>query len=194
MDALKYLQECFSQWKLPAATHLESPPPPRVSPVQHILPHQRQRPPPRVRPLTFPDQDIRVPPTWPLTQDPKVQPKSPLPDSTPVSRLTRSQAQPPPAMLKHAPPHPLEPIAHHTCSRHELSHKLTAQSSASRKYPMLFLTNWSMPVLDEATGASLEYRKLRRHPRYCDVCNKSYSNELGRLCQGTGKDGTGINQ
>ena len=43
-----------------------------------------------------------------------------------------------------------------------------------------------MPVLDNETGESLEYRQLRRHPKYKKVWNTSYSNELGRLFQGFG--------
>ena len=43
-----------------------------------------------------------------------------------------------------------------------------------------------MPVLDNETGESLEYIQLRRHLKYKEVWNTSYSNELGRLCQGVG--------
>jgi hypothetical protein len=43
-----------------------------------------------------------------------------------------------------------------------------------------------MPVLDEKTGKTLEYGQLRKHPKYQKVWNESYSNELGRLCQGVG--------
>ena len=51
-----------------------------------------------------------------------------------------------------------------------------------------------MRVLDKATCASFEYLHLRRQPNYRDLCNKSYSNELGRICQGVGTDDTGINE
>ena len=46
-----------------------------------------------------------------------------------------------------------------------------------------------MPVLDAETGKTLEYRQLRQHPKYKDIWEQSYSNELGRLFQGIG-DGT----
>ena len=36
-------------------------------------------------------------------------------------------------------------------------------------------------------GQYLEYRQLRKYPKYQNIWNKSYSNELGRLCQGVGK-------
>ena len=39
---------------------------------------------------------------------------------------------------------------------------------------------------------TFEYRQLRQHPKYKDIWEQSYSNELGRLCQGIGhrKEGT----
>ena len=42
-----------------------------------------------------------------------------------------------------------------------------------------------MPVMD-ASGQSLGYRQLRKHPLYKDVWNTSYADELGCLCQGIG--------
>ena len=33
---------------------------------------------------------------------------------------------------------------------------------------------------------TLEYQQLRKHPKYQQVWKQSYSNELGRLCQGIG--------
>ena len=58
---------------------------------------------------------------------------------------------------------------------------------------MTFYKKWALPVLDKATGQTLEYRQLRQHPDFHKVWNESYSNELGRLCQGIGTspDGTG---
>ena len=44
-----------------------------------------------------------------------------------------------------------------------------------------------MPVLDETSGQSLQYRQLRKHPKFAHIWNTSYANELGRLCQGIGK-------
>ena len=44
-----------------------------------------------------------------------------------------------------------------------------------------------MPVLDETSGQSLQYRQLRKHPKFAHIWNTSYTNELGRLCQGIGK-------
>ena len=50
--------------------------------------------------------------------------------------------------------------------------------------------NIALPVLDHATGHMLEHRQLRSHPTYKDVWDRSYANELGRLCQGIGSDNT----
>eukprot|EP00804_Cyclotella_cryptica_P015403 CCRYP_008023-RA/>CCRYP_008023-RA protein AED:0.29 eAED:0.29 QI:0/-1/0/1/-1/1/1/0/379 len=44
----------------------------------------------------------------------------------------------------------------------------------------------AMPVLDQDTGQLLEHKQLRRHPKHKATCDTSYSNELGRLCQGIG--------
>eukprot|EP00804_Cyclotella_cryptica_P011136 CCRYP_020838-RA/>CCRYP_020838-RA protein AED:0.39 eAED:0.39 QI:0/0/0/1/1/1/3/0/399 len=43
-----------------------------------------------------------------------------------------------------------------------------------------------MPVLDQDTGQLLEHKQLRRHPKHKATWDTSYSNELGRLCQGIG--------
>ena len=47
--------------------------------------------------------------------------------------------------------------------------------------------------MDTVTGETLEHRQLRRHPKYKKTWNQSYSNELGRLCQGIGKVSKGPN-
>jgi hypothetical protein len=44
----------------------------------------------------------------------------------------------------------------------------------------------AMPVLDQDTGQLLEHKQLRRHPNHKATWDASYSNELGRLCQGIG--------
>ena len=85
-----------------------------------------------------------------------------------------------------------EPIAHRTRSHQaNLAITVTPNGVVQRQYPRFFLLDWAMPVLDEETGKTLEYGQLRKHPKYQKVWNESYSNELGRLCQGvgTGKKG-----
>ena len=44
-----------------------------------------------------------------------------------------------------------------------------------------------MPVLEENSGQSLQYRQLRKNPKFAHIWNTSYANELGRLCQGIGE-------
>ena len=97
-----------------------------------------------------------------------------------------------------APPDVLkQPVAHRTQSQ-----ALTVQTSqaANRKYPSNLLELWctptppvlkSLPVLDDESGKILKYRQLQRHPRFKDTWGTSYSNELGRLCQGIGRGTVG---
>ncbi len=49
-------------------------------------------------------------------------------------------------------------------------------------------TSMALPVLDPKTGMTLEHKQLWRHPKYKHIWNTSYADELGRLCQGVGKD------
>jgi hypothetical protein len=48
----------------------------------------------------------------------------------------------------------------------------------------------ALPVLDPETGMTLEHKQLRRHPKYKQIWDTSYADELGRLCQGVGRDKT----
>ena len=50
-----------------------------------------------------------------------------------------------------------------------------------------------LPVLYEETGQLMEYCQLLKHPKYAATWTTSYSNEMGRLCQGIGRntEGTG---
>ena len=41
-----------------------------------------------------------------------------------------------------------------------------------------------MPVPDETSRQSFQYRQLRKHPKFAHIWNTSFANELGRLCQG----------
>ncbi len=42
----------------------------------------------------------------------------------------------------------------------------------------------ALAVLDRESGKLLEHRQLQKDPRYKLVWDRSYANELGRLCQG----------
>ena len=50
-----------------------------------------------------------------------------------------------------------------------------------------------MPIMDTVTGETLEHCQLRRYPIYKKAWNQSYSNELGRLCQGIGRGSKVLN-
>ena len=49
----------------------------------------------------------------------------------------------------------------------------------------------ALSVLDGQSGKLLEHRQLRRHLTLKETWDTSYSNELGRLCQGIGKGAVG---
>ena len=84
-----------------------------------------------------------------------------------------------------------EPIAKRTRSR-KFSQKYTTPSH-SRALATQLLTHVENSVLEQETGKQLNYGQLRKHPRFQETRNKSFSNEIGRLCQGvgTGPNGTG---
>ncbi len=44
----------------------------------------------------------------------------------------------------------------------------------------------ALAVLDRESGKLLEHCQLRKDPRYKSVWDRSYANELGRLCRGIG--------
>ena len=49
-------------------------------------------------------------------------------------------------------------------------------------------------VFDSASETTLEHRQLRQNPKFKDIWEASYANELDRLCQGIGKDPNGPKQ
>ena len=52
------------------------------------------------------------------------------------------------------------------------------------------LTHVANSVLEQETGKQLNYGQLRKHPIFQETWNKSFSNEIGGLCQevGTGNN------
>ena len=84
------------------------------------------------------------------------------PDTAPISRRTRSQ----------------------TASMASVINPLQA---SQQQYPAKFIQSLAMPVLDETSGQSLQYRQLRKHLKFAHIWNTSYANELGRICQGIGQ-------
>ena len=69
--------------------------------------------------------------------------------------------------------------------------KKYATPSHSRALATQLLTHMENSVLEQETGKQLNYGKLRKHPRLQETWNKSFSNEMGRLCQGVVKGPNG---
>ena len=53
------------------------------------------------------------------------------------------------------------------------------------------LTHMANSVLEQETEKQLNQGQLRKYPRFQETWNKSFSNEIGRLCQGVGKGPNG---
>ena len=90
---------------------------------------------------------------------------------------------------RHTANHP-EPVATHTRARLANSNTnafaLLAECDDDDTTPTRLTTPLAVPIIDQETGESLEHRQLRKHPKYKQVWDTSYANELGRLCQGVG--------
>lgn len=202
LQAISALRDICTAWAqtLPAAS---SPSPPLTRAPTDASAARVVRPSPVPQPSIPPPSAPRVEPSVP-----RVEPSAPRVDSftstEPVAHRTRSQTQS--ASPPSAPPPISQPVAHRTRS-HSANVVLPARA-AQRKYPSAVLAQimepfkdmltlpeyWAMPVLDEETGETLEWRQLRTHPKWKDIYTKSYSNEMGRLCQGVGKGSKGPKQ
>ena len=135
----------------------------------------------------FPRVDM-VPPTVAVDQagDDKEEPTT---HRTQASRTT--------PMPSNTLPSTPEPVTKHTRSQtaaQGYAHHVAVEPclAAHRRFTREFLLDWAMPVTDNVTGETLENRQLRRHPKYQQIWNTSYSNKLGRLCQGIGKGSKGL--
>ena len=191
LEAIENLRNIIHAWR-DAPPH---PPGTAARPPPRVESHSTLRgPPPRV-----------VSPTPSPTSSPT--PATPLPPAVPstgptnhpgpwtlVRPSTRSSTRAPPAV-------PNLPIATRTRSRlaphannafaalaDDPDDDDNGATAAVSTQPAL--THMAAPVLDHETGQTLEHRQLRRHPKYKDIWDTSYSNELGRLCQGIGRDAT----
>ena len=112
----------------------------------------------------------------------------------PREHLSPTRMVPPPRVdtspiLREHPSPVHEPVAHRT-----RSYTVSPMTAASRRYPGAFLTYWFLSVLDSTTGQYIKHLQLRHHPKLGPVWDASYSNELGRLCQGAGKGPTSTGQ
>ena len=184
LPAISKLCDLFSNW-IPSTTL--SPPTSNPFPFPPIpvpnFPVQDQLllPPPRVVSLPL----LRVVPLPRVDPPPRVDPFqciSTHPSIAPTPMVFPS--------TRPVPPSPSQPVAHRT--RYLLA--LTAHSDASRKYPSDFIIDWAFSVLDATTGQTVEHLQLQHHPDYKEVWDCSYSNKLGRLCQGFGSNSTNTGQ
>ena len=72
-----------------------------------------------------------------------------------------------------------------------LSHNYTT-TSRSQALASQILTHAAYSVLENDTGKQLNYGQLRKNPGFQETRNKSFSNEMGRLCQGVSKGKNGL--
>jgi len=97
-----------------------------------------------------------------------------VPQSEPIAQRTRAQQG------------AAEPIARRTRSQSKEANFIAPRQAASRRFSAALLTKWAAAVYDEESGQMLEYRQLIRHPKLRQIWSPSYSDEMGRLCQGVG--------
>ena len=141
-------------------------------------------------PASPPRVVIPEPPDIPIPQIPTASPEEP------IARRTQSRLP----SMDWAPPRVQKtiytaPIARRTRSQTaNMASAITPAQAAKQIYPAKFLQSLSMPVLGKTSGQSLQYRQLRKHPKFAHIWNTSYANELGRLFQGIGKGSKGPRQ
>eukprot|EP00804_Cyclotella_cryptica_P017258 CCRYP_016817-RA/>CCRYP_016817-RA protein AED:0.28 eAED:0.28 QI:0/0/0/1/0/0/5/0/734 len=117
---------------------------------------------------------------------PRVQPDSPIRDTTLNPTPTTAWQTVPEHTRRGAHTTLDQPIAARTRAR------LLAIDPSRNSFAALAETTdeefngTAMPVLDQDTGQLLEHKQLRRHPKHKTTRDASYSNKLGRLCQGIG--------
>ena len=163
--------------KPPRATPLHTRAPPRS--ILQPMRHPREDRPPAFPPRVV----IPMPLDIPIPQIPTASPEEPIAHRT-RSRLP-SMDRVPTRVHKTID---TAPMARHTRSQTaNVASAINPSQAAQRRYPAKFLQSLAMPVLDEFSGQSLQYRQLRKHPKFAHIWNTSYANELGRICQGIGK-------
>ena len=111
-------------------------------------------------------------------------------DQEHISRRTRSSRSTAHLQPTQTIQNKSEPIANRTISR-AFAQKYTTPSH-SRALATKLLTHVANSVLEQETGKQLNYEQLRKHPRFQETWNISFSNEMGRLCQGVGTGPNGI--
>ena len=130
-------------------------------------------------------QPTRVPEeNNPPGQAPRVQFQYQVPVPSPSVPPNNEATQEPVGQRTHSQSHlPEQPIARRMRSQLKQALSVTPSQAAQLKFPRELLALWcmpvtsmehiSMPVLDPDTGDTLEYRQLRRHPKYRNIWETS---------------------
>ena len=144
--------------------------------------------PPKDQPLASPPRVvIPTPQDIPIPQIPTASPEEPIACRTRSSLPSMDRA--PPRVHKTIDTAPISrPTRSQTAN---MTSAITPAHEAQRRYPAKFLQSLAMPVLDKTSSQSLQYRQLRKHPKFAHTWNTSYANELGRICQGIIKGSKG---
>ena len=150
---------CTAEVPLLSTTDTRAQPRPSLRTICHHRKVKPPSPPPRVvipkPPAPLPRVVITKPPDKPIPASPE----------EPIAQCKRS----------HNPPTvDTAPVARRTCSQNaNTASVITPSQAAQRRYPRKFLQSLAMPVLDETSGQSLKYRKLRKHPKFARIWNTS---------------------
>ena len=101
----------------------------------------------------------------------------------------------PPSKPLQQRPEPVMKHTHYQTAAQGLAHHVAVDpcQAAQRRFPCEFILDWAIPVMNNITGETLEHPQLQHHPKYQNNWNVSYSNEMGRLCQGKEKGYKGPN-
>ena len=186
--AIKAIHQAIQQWKkitIPAQTN------PNCTTLPHTHTRHRSILHPMRHPHEYlpPDAPTRV--AIPKTHTPPILTPQPYIASQdePIARRTRSRFPtvicPPPRVNKTTDTAPIATRTHSQTAA--MASVITPAQATQRQYTAKFLQSLEMSVLDETYGQSLQYRQLRKKPKFAHIWNTSYANELGRLYQGIGK-------
>ena len=97
-------------------------------------------------------------------------------EEKPIAMLTCLQRQ----MIPGPPEIQEEDISRRTRSQTQIqSNIVTPARVAARRYPAAIFQYIALPILDKETVKLLEYRQLRKDPRYAPIWNPLYANDLG---------------
>ena len=149
--------------------------------------HPHARPRSILRPIRRPREDgspaplprvvIPKPPDIPIPPTPTTSPEEPIEHRTRSHLPSMDQAYP----MVHKTID-TAPIARRTRSQTaNTTSAITPAQAAQRKYPAKLIQSLAITVLDKTSGQLVQYRQLRKHPKFAHNWNTSYANELGRL-------------